>query len=418
MPRKKNEPEVKMQLMSRDCQFLSCLYHLRVLSTTQITRLFFPSGTTARRRLVMLTEAGYLTRENYSTKFNNQDFRYFLTKKGIDLVIHYAIESPFGPNGERLYYTAARNHIDPTQQMHQLMINEIFVEMVSRKSFNLDESSEMPILDLLNETWLETRRAIVNIKGNQIKPDARFTIGDTVFWIELDRGTESVAKQKFKRYYAIREHNYEKNKKHVILFFCLNYNLNERAYSVRISSIRKAIIERLHTQIDGNNLEVYADDYSVLQETLNQYLVPLNRGEWESSVDTFADELSQTINNAKNVKKEPQILKHIDMLPSYVLSFEHDSKTNYRMIEDMRYRPLSVYVKLRKYLIYIHEFKAIHKQNAYGLIIADTLDDLIEINKMYPSLRSICYFTTSEQWNKSKAFYGYDHNNLAGEGVI
>lgn len=382
-------PKIKpkaMVLTDRDREILGALYHLRILKTNQIHRLFFSEARAniAARRLKLLTDNGYLKCDNFTTWGDRQENRYSLSRKSIEIAAVEALDAhAFNIHGDRAYYTERGNYVDPTQQIHQLAINEVFVRLYENHCFSC--SDVMPVFTVLKSQWYETRRAISIVKGVSVKPDAKFIIGDTVYWLEMDRATEGIAQisSKFKRYADLYFHDEQfRNKKHTILFFCENgEKLTNKYFRLRIQNICKKAIERLDIYLDEQFFDVYVDESGALSKFMLDVLIPQAKKEKLPPIRQFANELKEwgrTRGYKCAVIKEPSnnpIQQKFKYKPEAWFQYQTSTKAYLYILADIQGMPMSKIDHLSQVFRYCHEFLYEIKIPLRALVIADNEQD-------------------------------------------
>lgn len=420
--------EMGMVLTNRERELLAVLYHLRIVSTSQLLKLFYSGFNKryARQRIADLAKHDYLRMDNFSTRGNRLENRYSLTRKGINVAIPEAIESQYSLEGKRLSYTVKQNYVDPTQQKHQLLINELFVQLVQEKCFNR-EDADFSILNLLKKDWFETRRAIIQTKGVSVKPDASFQIGNTIFWVEVDRGTESLAhiRSKFRAYEGLLFQGVQKEYKHILLFLCeKGLEIGEQTFRKRVVDIRKIAMEKLEGYLD-ERFEVYVDEYETLSQFIVKELVQIVKTETPQHLYHFGFELKEWAEGQGYVGLISRALENNPVQSKFQPAawFQYQDKLSQKqakwfIIESLHGTPLSAWRRLREFYSYCHSFEYETKIPLRVLVIADNERDLAELNHLYPDLKSVTGFTTLDIWSQKKRFYQWERGKLKSEGVL
>ncbi len=420
----KRRPDKNIVLTVRDCEILSTLYHLRVLNTSQIQRLFFAGRSiiAARRRLSLLTHHGYLSSENFSTFTTKEENRYSLTHRGLQEAVNHALESLVSDDGKIMHYTAHRNYVNPTQQIHQLEINEIFVRLVEKGVFNCN--SEMPVLAALtSDAWTETRRSILRVGKLWLKPDARVIISDTVYWIEVDRATESIKQihAKFKRYAELwAQSTLFPGKQHVVLFFCSGSG-SDAVLQKRVDAIRSMVLKALDSRL-AEDFNVFVDRFEVLSDVFTNYLIPLYRGAvtpsfWRYGLDIKGWGDSKGYDARFNPSYEP--FKSSFKPLAWFIYQRPNEDFNWFVVESLLEGSLAAYRRLIKdYLPYCSTFADQRKVPLTCLVIARDIEQIKRVNSANPYLRKVACFTTEEMWQTARNFYTWDNGKLKGEGVL
>jgi len=402
-----------LSLTKRDYELLGALYHLRILTTSQLQRLFFQNTQLryTQKRLADLKDHDFLNSANYSSWGDRQENRYFLTKKGIQIAEAVVWENS---NDENMAtYTASQNYVDESQQEHQLLINELFIRLVENKVFPEDRK----IIDLLNRDWKETRRAIVDSHGVRLKPDACFKIGDTIYWVEVDRGTEKLShiKQKFSLYQKVIFHQ-DNERKNVLLFFCFNgYKFSEKVFRKRINDIRKIAINKLNMYF-GEKLEVYVDEYEKLVDILIERMI---RKKDSDALVSFAKELEAFAVEkgyiGKAVKEPASNPVKSEFKADAWFQYQTPASKQFFIIMMLNGMPLSAVHKVREVYGYCYQFESLTKVSLKAIIVADQLIDLIDLNQLYSCIREVGFFTTLDKWKDEKSFYRWYRGKLKVE---
>jgi len=200
--RKRTERQELTKLLSlteRDSTILKAIYEYRVLSQAQIRRLIFPSvqSSVAQRRLRFLYDGKYLNRRFLLQEAGivASPILYLLDKAGNDHLIKY-----HGFSEKR--WTAKRKKVGYGHLEHLLEVNDfriIFSLGCQHQGFSLeqwiDDMSFHKSYDTITVEGYDTPVAV--------QPDG-YTVIQTAgnkqlhFFIELDRGTETI-REKFKK---------------------------------------------------------------------------------------------------------------------------------------------------------------------------------------------------------------------------
>lgn len=183
--------ELAYRLTMRDRQLLTVVWEHRVLTTTQLATLFFPSAERARQRLNRLHGLHALLRFRPWTPTGSKPWHWVLGPAGARVL---AIEqgqdlSAFGYRQDAATAIAVSSRLS-----HQIGVNDFFVTLHAHAA----ESSNAAALE---QWWSEHRCAA--LWGDLARPDAfgRWTQtradGPTStldFFLEHDTGTETLAR--------------------------------------------------------------------------------------------------------------------------------------------------------------------------------------------------------------------------------
>ena len=183
----------RLVLTDRDREIVRTVYRFRFLTSSQLVEMFFPSKSKADRRLRELFDHGYLDRIDRPTTGGKAELIYALWKEGAKLLC-----AEQGIAKGDLNWKPSRNNIRPERQQHELDI----------VSFHL--AMDRSVRETPGVSWMfwKDRQEIVSqkswelsnvgsSKGGKLKliPDAFFGLqtpkGKTVFFLEVDRGTEA-----------------------------------------------------------------------------------------------------------------------------------------------------------------------------------------------------------------------------------
>lgn len=183
----------RLVLTDRDREIIRVVYQFRFLTSNQLTEKFFSSKSKADRRLRELFDHGYLDRIDRPTVSGKSELIYALWKKGAEILC-----AQHDLSKSELNWKSSRNNIRPDRIDHEL-------EVVS---FHLAMDKSVKSTSSISWLFWQDRREIVSNKtwdllnagenkSGKLKliPDAFFGLqtpkGKTVFFLELDRGTES-----------------------------------------------------------------------------------------------------------------------------------------------------------------------------------------------------------------------------------
>ena len=170
-----------IRLTPRDLALCMQLRDLTVLTSHQITRLHFPTGRIARRRLLELTNAGILQHFRPHTSLGSAPYHYTLGPRGIEIT-----EAHLGRDAQAVRAKARRlRNVEYSQRLrHVLATNEFFCAL----SCAVRDSHQAVLVDWWGETRSEAEwRPFVRPDGYGI---IEFDSHGLSFFLEIDRGTE------------------------------------------------------------------------------------------------------------------------------------------------------------------------------------------------------------------------------------
>ena len=185
--------KTRLVLTERDREIVRALFRFRFLTSRQLADMFFTSKSKADRRLRELFDHGFLDRIDRPTTGGRAELIYAIWKEGAKL-----LSAEQEMQKADLPWKPSKNKVRPERLQHELDIVSVHLavdssviatpgvswlfwqdrqEIVSRKSW-----------ELLNTGSSKTGRL-------KLIPDAFFGLqmpkGRTVFFLELDRGTEA-----------------------------------------------------------------------------------------------------------------------------------------------------------------------------------------------------------------------------------
>ncbi len=172
-------------LTGRDRQLLALLGEHQVLTTSQLTRLAFPSRVMAQRRLLRLYQLGVLDRFRWYQTVGSQDWHYTTGLLGAELLAAARTATPPRPSEQhrRISRLAASPRL-----AHLLGINEVFTRLAGHARTHPGAA--------LNAWWPERRCA--EHYSTLVRPDGygQWTqAGRRVeFFLEYDTGTEPLTR--------------------------------------------------------------------------------------------------------------------------------------------------------------------------------------------------------------------------------
>lgn len=183
--------QVAYRLTARDRELLTLVWEHRVLTTGQLTMLFFPSPERARQRLNRLHRLHTLLRFRPWTPVGSKPWHWVLGPAGAHILAieHGKTVSEFGYRQDAVTGIAVSPRL-----AHQIGVNDFFVQLHAHARHRADGTT-------LNQWWPEQRCAAH--WGDLARPDAfgRWTQarpGGTTntldFFLEHDTGTETLAR--------------------------------------------------------------------------------------------------------------------------------------------------------------------------------------------------------------------------------
>lgn len=188
------DPKETLVLTARDKQIIKAVWQYRFLSSSQIRELFFSSKSKADRRLRELYDHGFIDRIAIPVVQGRGELIYALWDKGAEI-----LSRDLGLERKELKWNRQRNRIQPQFMQHELNLGG-FRMAVEKETGN---NAEIKLLFWHNGEELRTKLRtqftasnFVSNKGDLLRPDAFFGIettkGKLYFFVEVDRGTESL----------------------------------------------------------------------------------------------------------------------------------------------------------------------------------------------------------------------------------
>jgi hypothetical protein len=176
---------VSHRLTPRDRLLCGVLFDHKVLTTEQVANLCFANLTTARHRLTALYELRILDRFRPFRPVGSDPYHYLLDALGVEIVTaDRGIEVP----RPGLHHSRALALADSQRLAHLLGVNGLFCAL-ARWARTVEDAE-------LAEWWPERR--CTTEWGEVVRPDGFGTLRhrDRVveFFVELDRGTETLAR--------------------------------------------------------------------------------------------------------------------------------------------------------------------------------------------------------------------------------
>lgn len=205
-PRRSGSPSFRLQ--ARDLAVVDAVHRLRVLSSEHVAALHFPRAqggvsSHCRKRLQLLTEAGYLDRrEQPQTRSEGRKpYLYFLTAAGRQLLI-----DEVGLDPEALDWKPSYNNVRWPYLRHQLAINDLYVAFSlagPRAGWSLASWTDDRFLRKLHTERVEITGLDGRSLDTAVVPDAHAVLeaGEPLsdestwiqFFIECDLASEVVA---------------------------------------------------------------------------------------------------------------------------------------------------------------------------------------------------------------------------------
>ena len=166
----KRDPERynKIQLRERDFDIILMLIRERILTTSQISSIFFGHKTRATARLHQLWNEGYLEREKIPPAFGaTSEFIYSPSSQGVSAVV-----KTFNTSRQEIGWSAKSNKITHWTKQHEIEVNQVKIAMILAiaERFNL---------------WQATKGVRQGLKQHQ-KPDLA-KIGEKMLF---EKGTD------------------------------------------------------------------------------------------------------------------------------------------------------------------------------------------------------------------------------------
>jgi DNA-binding MarR family transcriptional regulator len=197
MPKRRRDQRDKqparMELTARDIEIIHAVYQYRILTQSQIQRLFFGSKSAAQHVLARLYHHRLLDRRFLPVSAGRSPTFYVLDRKGVEV-----LRSEHGLVGVKWYNTS--KDLAPDFLAHRCAINDfrILVTLAA-------QAQGYPLLQWINESELRSSQAydyvtIRSTSGRPIKvsliPDSYFVLqtpnGKAHFFLELDRKQEEL----------------------------------------------------------------------------------------------------------------------------------------------------------------------------------------------------------------------------------
>lgn len=239
---------IKTRLNYYDKSFLNDLYHLRYMTFSQIYENYYihslkdpdkkNSYQYAWKKINKLLQNGLIARLNLPVLGSI----YSLTDLGVETVYEIIKEEPcvmvnLFSELKDIAYTASDIKISPSYIPHMLAVNNIFFAIKN----HLNQSKHK---NVINWEWKDSRLSAIKSDTSTplLLPDASLTIEDTVYFIELDTGTErrSTIKSKLSRYNNVLSDIIERDttNNYGILFFIEKPSENSIKIDIRIKNVR------------------------------------------------------------------------------------------------------------------------------------------------------------------------------------
>lgn len=211
-PLRSGSPSFRLQ--ARDLAVVDATHRLRVLTSEHVAALYFPSengraSSQCRKRLQLLTEAGYLDRrEQPQTRTEGRKpYLYFLAPAGRQLLI-----DEVGLDPEALDWKPSYNDVRWPYLRHQLAINDVYVAFslaAPRVGWTLATWTDDRFLRKAHTEHVQITGPDGHAQEAAVVPDAhvRFEVtnplsGETTwiqFFVECDMASEVVAAARLQR---------------------------------------------------------------------------------------------------------------------------------------------------------------------------------------------------------------------------
>lgn len=196
--------DLTCRLTPRDTQILDAVWEHRVLTTDQLTAIFFPSIHRARHRLLQLFQLAALERFRPWTPAGSSPWHWILGPAGAR---HLAAQRGVALRDLRYRPDSAMSIALSSKLHHQVGVNEFFARLHAHARHRSDGTA-------VTEWWHERRCA--SLWGDLARPDAfgRWQEmgedgqpADVDFFLEHDTGTETLARVagKLESYAALAE---------------------------------------------------------------------------------------------------------------------------------------------------------------------------------------------------------------------
>jgi predicted transcriptional regulator len=208
--RYKPEPDrfLWVSIQERDLNIIESLVQgFRFLTTEQINSLFFGSPSACKLRLQKLWNKGFLKRVFAPVSFGSSKAIYSPTKEGISLLVESG-----RVNVEEIKWKGKRNILSHQMILHEIGISEFKVSLIlaitREEKLYIERERGNPLPDLLRIEKLcrfEDGPSIWDYafdrqsnKKIAIRPDTSFTLRGERFFVEVDRGTMSLKRVRWK----------------------------------------------------------------------------------------------------------------------------------------------------------------------------------------------------------------------------
>lgn len=209
----KRPTPVPMQLTKRDEKIIVRCFEDKLLSTSFLKKLYFPSLSSCSRRLRILYSNHYLDRSFFSASpkpSGKKEAYYSLGKKGVGLV---ALKLGLG----KKRVEKQRRSFLRQMRRHSILYTLAHIKAISKVRFSFEQAirknERVELISWLPERLLQ--QAFYNGKKRKLRPDAflKYFIKDTqkryTAFLEIDLATESrkQIQNKIKRYIAFSNTN-------------------------------------------------------------------------------------------------------------------------------------------------------------------------------------------------------------------
>lgn len=197
----------RVEIQKRDLDIIKEVLESRFLTTSQIQALFFGSASACKLRLQKLYHSGILQRIFAPVSYGSSEAVYCPTRKGVNLLIKSGeVEK------EEISFRPKQNKVSNRKIQHELDINDIKIALTLKvaeiKDFYLrpehPNSKKRPNLSTLKKifcwkrgssTWDKVRNPKKQKRKHlPVRPDLVFSLNETAYFLEVDRGTMTLGR--------------------------------------------------------------------------------------------------------------------------------------------------------------------------------------------------------------------------------
>lgn len=249
-----------MQLTKRDRKVIVRCFEDKLLSTSFLKKLYFPSLSSCSRRCRILYSNHYLDRSFFPAsppEMGKKEAYYSLGKKGVGLVaLKVGLSKKRVENQRRSLMRQMRSHSILYTLTHIKAISK--VRFAFEQAFETDDKVEL--ITYLPERLLQ--QAFHNGKKRKLRPDAflKYFIKSTqkryTAFLEVDLGTESSKQiqKKIKRYIAFSKTNLPQRRFGTSLFRVIVLTTSEER-SENIKSTIESVVDKIFWITDYSKLK-------------------------------------------------------------------------------------------------------------------------------------------------------------------